>query len=219
MKLQDSFDLTASRQLVWDYFLDVEKLAECIPGVQSVEQIDDTRYRGTLVVQLGPVKQKFVGEVTLIDLVEPDKMVGAFNAKDQAGGSNVSAKFTFNLAQTSPDKTTTHYECDLAIRGRIAAFGGGVIAETAKQITSAFASCLQQELNTAQAESAGLPAPASPPETLDNSGRTRPPKASILAIIAKSLATVVAQRAQRLLRAASNLVRRVAAILLRRRDR
>ena len=92
MKLHDSFALAARRPEVWNYLLDVNKVARCIPGAESVEQIDDTHYKGTLVVQLGPVKPKFIGDVTITDMVEPERMAGFFRAKDRGAGSNLSAE-------------------------------------------------------------------------------------------------------------------------------
>jgi carbon monoxide dehydrogenase subunit G len=157
MKLHDSFALAARRPEVWNYLLDVNKVARCIPGAESVEQIDDTHYKGTLVVQLGPVKPKFIGDVTITDMVEPERMAGFFRAKDRGAGSNLSAEFVFSLAETEPAVTTAQYDCDLVIRGRMAAFGGSIIAETAKQLTAAFALSLQEELNAAQTTAGAFP--------------------------------------------------------------
>jgi uncharacterized protein len=196
MKLDDSFALVAPRPDVWDYILDVKKVARCVPGVESVEQIDDTHYKGTLVVQLGPVKPKFIGDVTITDKVEPERITGFFQAKDRGAGSNIRAQFVFNLVETEPAVTTAHYDCDLVIRGRMAAFGGSIIVETAKQFTAAFAASLQQELNAAQPTSVVSSADA-PPATTARAAPARP-NASLVMIFFKSVWAVVMKKLSRL---------------------
>jgi carbon monoxide dehydrogenase subunit G len=174
MKLDDTFTLTAPRAEVWNYLLDVKKVARCIPGAESVEQIDDNHYKGTLVVQLGPVKPKFIGDVTITDMVEPERMTGFFRAKDRGAGSNISAQFVFSLAETEPTVTSAHYNCDLVIRGRMAAFGSSVIIETAKQLTAAFAASLQEELNAPDPTNGVFPAEATPETAPGAAASTRP---------------------------------------------
>lgn len=198
MKLDDSFDLVALRPIVWDYFLDVEKLARCIPGMESVEQVDDTHYKGTLVVQLGPVKPKFVGDVTIDEKVAPKRMTGSFQAKDRGASSNISAKFVFDLIEKEPNLTTAHYDCDLVIRGRMAAFGASVIAETAKQLAAAFAAALQEELNAAQApELVGAQVATVAPGVSRAVAAPRP-KVSLVAIFFESVWTVITDKLARL---------------------
>jgi uncharacterized protein len=189
MKLDDSFALAAPRPEVWDYVLDVKKLARCIPGVESVEQIDDTHYKGALVVQLGPAKPKFVGDVTITEKVEPERLTGFFQAKDRGAGSNIRAQFVFNLVETEPTITTAHYDCDLVIRGRMAAFGGSIITETAKQLTAAFAASMQEELNAAQ--------PAGLAGSAEAAAAPSRPKVSPLAIFFKSVWAVITAKLSR----------------------
>lgn len=193
MKLDDTFALTAPRADVWNYLLDVKKVARCIPGAESVEQIDDTHYKGTLAVQLGPVKPKFIGDVTITDMVEPERMTGFFRAKDRGAGSNISAQFVFSLAETEPTVTTAHYNCDLVIRGRMAAFGSSVITETAKQLTAAFAASLQQELNAPPPASAVLPAGATS-ETAPGAAASTRPRVSLIMIFFKSVWAVLKEK-------------------------
>lgn len=200
MKLNDSFELVAPRAEVWEFFLDIDRLARCMPGVESVEEVDDTHYKGALVVQLGPVKAKFVGDVTITEKVEPGRMTGSFVAKDRGAGSNVRADFVFTLVDTEAKLTTAHYDVDLVIRGKMAAFGGSVIAETARQMTAVFAASVQAELTAAHPEARGEAATEGGPAVAASDRPVAPamPKVSPVRIVLKSIWAVIKETVFRL---------------------
>lgn len=200
MKLIDSFELVAPRAEVWEFFLDIDRLARCMPGVESVEEVDDTHYKGALVVQLGPVKAKFVGDVTITKKVEPGRMTGSFVAKDRGAGSNVRADFVFTLDDTEATLTTAHYDVDLVIRGKMATFGGSVIAETARQMTAVFAASVQAELNAAHPKATGEAATGGGPAVAASDRLVAPamPKVSPVGIVLKSIWAVIKETVSRL---------------------
>ena len=45
MTFEGDISVRAPHRKVWDFFQSVDELARCIPGCQSVEQVDDTHYR------------------------------------------------------------------------------------------------------------------------------------------------------------------------------
>lgn len=199
MKLDDSFVLVAPRAEVWEFFLDIDRLARCMPGVERVEEVDDTHYKGTLVVPLGPVKAKFVGEVTITERIAPERMTGSFQARDKGAGSNVSATFAFTLVETQPHITTARCDVDLVIRGKMAAFGGSIIAETSKQMTVAFAAVVQAELLADQQAAGGEGVTG---HTASGMPLARPvsapPKVSPVGIMLKSVWAVIVDKVGRL---------------------
>lgn len=199
MKLNDSFELLAPRAEVWEFFLEIDRLARCMPGVESVEEVDDTHYKGALVVQLGPVKAKFVGNVTITEKVEPRRMTGSFVAKDRGAGSNVRADFVFTLVDTEAKLTTAHYDVDLVIRGKMAAFGGSVIAETARQMTAVFAASVQAELTAAHPLATGEVATEGGPavDAMDRPVAPAMPKVSPVGIVLKSIWAVLKEMVPR----------------------
>ena len=54
MKLEQSFDVRAPVERVWETLVDVERVAPCLPGAEITEAGDDGTYRGTFSVRLGP---------------------------------------------------------------------------------------------------------------------------------------------------------------------
>src|SRR5216683_2555252 len=49
---------------VWAFLMDVNNVAECAPGFQSLEVLGDEHWKATISVGVGPVKARFVMDVT-----------------------------------------------------------------------------------------------------------------------------------------------------------
>jgi uncharacterized protein len=62
MQLKGNVTIKAPRKKVWDFLTDPNQLAQCVPGIESVEEIEKLKkYRGVVSVGLGSVKAKFNG--------------------------------------------------------------------------------------------------------------------------------------------------------------
>jgi carbon monoxide dehydrogenase subunit G len=55
VKFSQRVVIPVAREPLWDFLMDVPKVAQSLPGVESVGQIDDTTYQGTLKVRVGPI--------------------------------------------------------------------------------------------------------------------------------------------------------------------
>ncbi len=145
MLIKDSFVIHAPQQKVWDFLFDIPKLSQCIPGIESVEALDDKTYHGKLVVKVGPIKSEFSGKVTLTEVLAPDQIAGSVEGDDRSGASSVKATFTGKLTPVAGG-TEAAFEVDANLRGRLAQFGGPVITATAKKLTAEFARNLREQL-------------------------------------------------------------------------
>ena len=54
--LTQEFEVRTSRQALWDFLLDVDRVAACMPGVEHVERVDDETYQARMNVKVGPIK-------------------------------------------------------------------------------------------------------------------------------------------------------------------
>ena len=145
MLIKDSFVIHAAQEKVWDFLFDLPKLSQCIPGVESVEALDDKTYRGKLVVRIGPIKSAFNGTVSLTELDAPSRIAGNVEGDDKTSASSVKATFIGTL-KTVEAGTEAAFEVEANLRGRLAQFGGPVITATAKKLTAEFARCLREKL-------------------------------------------------------------------------
>ena len=147
MQIKDSFIIKASQDKVWKFLFDIPKLSECVPGIESVEVVDEKTYRGKLVVKVGPIKSSFSGTVILTEVDAPNRIAGTVEGDDKTSASSVKASFTGTL-KTVDSGTEASFEVDANLRGRLAQFGGPVINATAKKMTAEFAKNLRERLET-----------------------------------------------------------------------
>jgi len=145
MQIKDSFTINAPQKKVWELLFDIPRLGQCVPGIESVEVVDEKTYRGKLVVKVGPIKSQFSGVVTLTEIEPPQRIVGAVEGDDKTSASSIKATFSGTLT-TVEAGTEAAFVIDLSLRGRLAQFGGPVISATAKKLTAEFAKNLRAQL-------------------------------------------------------------------------
>ncbi len=91
MQIVDSFVVNAPQEKVWDLLFNIPRLSRCVPGLQSIEVVDDKTYRGKVVVKVGPIKAEFSATGTLREVAVPRTIAGTVEGDDCAGGSSVKA--------------------------------------------------------------------------------------------------------------------------------
>jgi uncharacterized protein len=150
MKIEDSFTLPGPIETVWQFLLDIERMARCIPGVETIEAEDDQTYRGRLKVKVGPIAAAFEGTVTIVELDAPTRIVARIAADDQGSASAVRADFTSNLRPVEAG-TQVDFAVEFNLRGRLAQFGLAVVKGTARKMTAQFSQCVRQALEAGAA--------------------------------------------------------------------
>jgi uncharacterized protein len=160
MEFDNTFTVAAPIDEVWGAMLDVERVAPCVPGAQVLEQTGDNAYKVAIKVKLGPVSMIYNGEVEVVEQYPADRRaVMSAKAKESRGQGTADARVEMRLSQ---DDGTTHgaIHTDVAISGRAAAMGQGIIADVSARLIDTFAANLAAML--AQPEEAQ--AEASAPE-------------------------------------------------------
>lgn len=147
MKLEQSFEVRAPLERVWETLVDVERVAPCLPGAEVTEAGEDGTYRGTFSVRLGPTTAAYRGELKIEELDEDAHRV-TMRASGQDKRGQGSAKATIVSAmQSEGDVTRVEVETDFTITGRLARFGrGGMIQDISNRLMKDFADCLQQRI-------------------------------------------------------------------------
>lgn len=147
MQMADSFTLHAPPEKVWDFFLDVERMAQYMPGVESVEAQGGGAYRGTLEVKVGPIAARFDGWAEIKELDPPRRMVASISADDSTSASKVMGTFEARLSKTDLG-TQVDYEIDVNLRGKLAQFGSAIVLATAKKMTADFTKNIRAQLES-----------------------------------------------------------------------
>jgi carbon monoxide dehydrogenase subunit G len=64
MRLENSFEVAASPEAAWALLLDVPRVIPCMPGATLDEVVDDSTWKATMQVKLGPIGLTFATDVT-----------------------------------------------------------------------------------------------------------------------------------------------------------
>jgi uncharacterized protein len=132
---------------VWAYLMDVNKVAACAPGFQSLEELGTEHWKAVLGVKAGPVNAKFTLDVTRPEMQEPELMV--VKARGKAPGSAVELSGRMNLIVVDAEHTEMDWSAEVAVSGTIASIGARLLNGTAEKLTNQFFACLKSKLQTA----------------------------------------------------------------------
>ena len=154
MKLEQSFEVQAPIDAVWEALIDLERVAPCLPGATITGHDEDGTYHGEFKVKLGPTTASYRGTVKIEDADEATHratMKAKGTDKRGQGGANATIVNTLTA-----EGGTTRVEAitDFTITGRLARFGrGGMIEDISNRLMRDFSSCLQSRIAAAPAPS------------------------------------------------------------------
>ena len=165
MKLEQSFEVDAPLERVWQTLIDVEHVAPCLPGAAVTGRNEDGSYNGTFTVKIGPTTASYTGRLEMenVDEVSHTATMQA-QGTDKRGQGGAKATIFSRLAPADGRGTRVEVVTDYHITGRLARFGrGGMIEDISERLLREFAKRLQSSL-AAQPESAAVAQPVSPAE-------------------------------------------------------
>jgi uncharacterized protein len=151
VKLEHTFAVPADLDTVWAAVLDPERVAPCMPGA-SLSEVDGDTFKGTVKVKVGPISLQYKGSGEFLEKDEAArKVVIKASGKDTRGNGTAAATVTVTL-RADGEKTAGTVDTDLAITGKPAQFGRGLISEVGGKILDSFAACLASKLAPEKAQ-------------------------------------------------------------------
>jgi len=131
--------IPVERERLWDFLMEVPKVASCVPGLETVEAVNASAYKGSLRLQVGPIRLSLQGTMTI---EEQDRSSWRARmraeANDRRVGGGIRARMSLTLVPGERG-TRLQIETDLAILGRIGEFGQPVIKKKADALLEEFA--------------------------------------------------------------------------------
>lgn len=143
--LQHSFTVPTSVDDAWALFMDLERVGNCFPGA-TVTEATDSAFSGTVKVKLGPITLLYAGSGSFVERDEAAyRAVLQAKGKDKRGNGTAGATVTIEL---SPDGEGTRADVttDMAITGKPAQFGRGVMQDVSDKLLGQFSACIEQQL-------------------------------------------------------------------------
>jgi len=152
MDLHHEFEVSAAVEETWAAFLDMPRVAPCLPGAEITEVIDDRNVKGGAKVKVGPVNLRFAGTAEMVEIDERNRtaLMKAGGA-DAKGRGNADADVRFTLSETGSNRTAVEVNTSLNLTGSVAQYGrvSGLIDEIANQLLDEFVANLEVELGGA----------------------------------------------------------------------
>lgn len=201
MELHHEFGVPVPVADAWRALLDIERVAPCMPGA-TVEEYDGETVKGTVKVKVGPVTVTYRGTAVFEERDgTAHRVVLAARGKEVRGQGTARATVTGTLTEKD-GATVVSVTTDLAVTGRPAQFGRGVMAEVGDRIIGQFADCLAGRLAAPQPPAGGedaaedeRPVPAGPAdEPLDLlrvAGGPLAKRAAVAGLVAAAAAALV----------------------------
>jgi uncharacterized protein len=146
--LDKAFPLDATADDAWLLMQDIEAVAGCMPGAKITERIDDTHYKGTITVRLGPATMAFKGDIEVIALDRALRSLHLIGkGTDSTGGSVATMDLTAAVEPTGATCTLTG-KSEVTMSGKAAAIGGRLMAPASEQLLKQFVANFAARLET-----------------------------------------------------------------------
>lgn len=159
MKLEHSFTVPVPPEEAWSVLMDVPRIAPAMPGA-TLEAVDGDEFRGRVRIKAGPITVSYQG---VARLVEVDKSAGRVvveaSGKEPRGSGSVKATITSTLHADGGGHSRVEVVTDLAITGKPAQLGRGLLQDMGGEIIRQFADNLAVEVARGSNPTAAPPDP------------------------------------------------------------
>ncbi len=169
VKLDKTFPIDAPPSQAWRLLSDIQGVAECMPGGEINEQIDDTHYSGQVKVKVGPATMHFKGDIEVVS-TDPDNLQVRLLAKgsDVKGTSTATMDLTASVREADGGTSELVGLSEVTVTGKMASLGGRMMTQVSDQIIKRFADNFGTRVvalgEGAEAEAAAVKAAEQPKE-------------------------------------------------------
>jgi carbon monoxide dehydrogenase subunit G len=146
MKLHEEFLIAEQVGTVWKFFEQPEQVANCLPGVELVEVLDQDNVNVRVMQAVGPLTATFDARVSVLERI-PEEMIRFRAAGRSIRGAigNVRTENTVVLRDL-PDGTSVSIDGEMVLAGALGSVGQKVLTRQASNVTAQFAANLQRAL-------------------------------------------------------------------------
>jgi carbon monoxide dehydrogenase subunit G len=134
-------------QNVWDMLLDPEALQACLPGIETIERLDERNYAIAMAQKVGPLTVRFPIKATLTKVEAPLHLEIEGQRLDMGKADHHVHQARIDLEEAAAGAVEISYTVEANIGGTLAIFGGRIMQAKAKEVEADFAMALQQRLD------------------------------------------------------------------------
>ncbi len=144
--------MAAPIEKVWAFLEDVNNVAACAPGFQSMEELGEEHWKAVVGVGIGAVKAKFTMDVTRPEKEAPGHMT--MKGRGKAPGSAVDLNGDMRLTALDDNQTQMDWKASVVVSGTIASVGARLLQGVAERLTGQFFDCLRSKLEKSEVDAA-----------------------------------------------------------------
>jgi len=147
IRIEKTFQVQEPLERVWKFISDPRKVANCLPGAQITEAVDDRTFKGVIKVQVGPSVTDYKGQVhieRLDDQKHEIEIVG--KGQDVRGKGSASMKMTGKVQSLPDGSTEVASVAEVNVVGLLAQLGARMINEVSNKMFAEFTANLRERL-------------------------------------------------------------------------
>lgn len=146
MLVDGEFEIDMSRETLFRVITNPALMATCIPGCESIEQINPTTYRAVVTVVVAFIKARFNLVVEVTEEIAPEAVRSVTRGEEGGRASMLTATNQVLLVDLGADRTRLRYASDLSVTGRLGKFALGIMKKKAQSMAQEFAENLRAKI-------------------------------------------------------------------------
>jgi carbon monoxide dehydrogenase subunit G len=156
MRFEDTVEINAPLEKTWAFLIDANQVAQCAPGVESVEMLEENqKYKviasigfGNIKVRasigFGNIKVRFLTDLEFVELIEPK--FAKIKAHGTAPGSAVDVLAEMALTEIDENTTSLAWQADITILGTIASLANRMMGSVTKKLAGQFFGSVKEKV-------------------------------------------------------------------------
>jgi uncharacterized protein len=146
LEISTTFTILLPVDEAYRFLLDLEQVAPCVPGAELGPAAADGTYPANVTVRLGPMRLGYSGSLWISEQDDSSRRaVLRAQAHETGAQGSLEASMTMNV---TPDGEGSRVDVltELALAGRAARLGRGIVDDVAGRLVAEMAACLEQRL-------------------------------------------------------------------------
>lgn len=146
MQFAQDLVLKAPHSRVWSLFQNPERLFALVPGFRETRVVEDgRRYAAEVQESLGPFRVKFQLDIEITEMEEGRSLKARVTGKDTLGGT-LRQDLHVELEEAGAEETRLRMKTDVALMGKLAGLGAGLVNRKAQSLMEEFAANIRAAL-------------------------------------------------------------------------